>query len=468
MTHDILVVDDEDDIRALICGILQDEGHRTRDVADADGAIAAVHARAPDLVVLDVWLQGSRLDGLDLLRVLVSEAPDLPVVMISGHGTIETAVSAIKDGAYDFVEKPFKADRLLLMAERAVEAGRLKRENAELRRRFLESAELIGSSAAAAALRQQVERVAATGSRVLITGPAGAGKEVVARLLHLQSKRARAPFVVLNCASMDPDQLADELLGSDPGPDGQETGKVGALERAHGGTMLLDEVGDMPLETQAKIVRVLQEQSFVRAGGTQTIQVDVRVVATTNRDLKSLIDQGQFREDLYYRLNVVPIRVPSLSERQSDIPGLASYFIDQASTTQGLARRVIGEDAMVALQRYAWPGNVRQLRNVIDWLLIMCSGDAADPITADMLPAEIGAITPEVLKWDKGGEIMALPLRDARELFEREYLVAQVTRFGHNISRTAEFVGMERSALHRKLKSLGVTGTERTLRMAVD
>ncbi|MCA8932186.1 MAG: sigma-54-dependent Fis family transcriptional regulator [Rhodospirillaceae bacterium] len=465
MTHDILVVDDEQDIRALICGILDDEGYRTRDVGDAEAALAAVRSRVPDLVILDVWLQGSTLDGLGVLEALMKEVPTLPVVMISGHGTIETAVTAIKHGAYDFVEKPFKFDRLLVMVERAVESGRLKRENAELRRRFLESAELVGSSTAMVSLRQQIERVAGTGSRVLITGPAGAGKEVAARQLHLTSKRARGPFVVLNCASMDPDQLSDELLGREPSHDDHEGGKVGALERAHGGTMLLDEVGDMPLETQAKIVRVLQEQAFTRVGGSQTIEVDVRVAATTNRDLKSLIEEGRFREDLYYRLNVVPIRVPSLAERQSDIPLLAHHFIEQATATQGLTRRAIGEDAMVALQRYGWPGNVRQLRNVIDWLLIMSTGD---PITAEMLPAEIGAITPEVLKWDKGGEIMALPLRDARELFEREYLVAQVTRFGHNISRTAEFVGMERSALHRKLKSLGVTGTDRSLRVVAD
>ena len=468
MTHDILVVDDEADIRDLICGILQDEGYRTRDVGDADAAINAVRTRVPDVVILDVWLQGSRLDGLEVIPELLRDVPTLPVVMISGHGTIEMAVSAIKQGAYDFVEKPFKTDRLLVLVERAIEAGRLKRENAELRRRFLDSAELVGESPAITALRHQIERVAGTGSRVLITGPAGSGKEVAARQLHLMSKRSRGPFVVLNCASMDPDQLADELLGREPGYEGAEAGKIGTFERANGGTLVLDEVGDMPLETQAKIVRVLQDQAFTRVGGSEIIQVDVRVVATTNRDLKTLIEQRRFREDLYYRLSVVPIPVPSLAERQSDIPLLARHFLEQAVTTQGLPRRLIGEDAMIALQSYGWPGNVRQLRNVVDWLLIMSGGGPGEPITADMLPPEVGAITPEVLKWDKGGEIMALPLRDARELFEREYLVAQVTRFGHNISRTAEFIGMERSALHRKLKSLGVTTTDRSLRLAAD
>ncbi|WP_353860789.1 sigma-54 dependent transcriptional regulator [Azospirillum formosense] len=460
MAHDILIVDDEADIRMLIAGILNDEGMKTREAADADQAFAQVSARRPSLVVLDIWLQGSRLDGLQILEQLMRDHRNLPVIMISGHGNIETAVSAIKIGAYDFIEKPFKADRLLLMVDRAIEAARLKRENEELKLRAGGEVELVGRSTAVNHVRQSIEKVAPTGSRVLITGPAGSGKEVVARLIHARSRRAGGPFVGLNCATMRPDRLEMELFGTEAGVDGGGR-KIGTFEQAHGGTLLLDEVADMPLETQGKIVRALQEQVFERVGGGQRVEVDVRVVATSNRDLQAEIDQGRFRQDLFYRLAVVPIRVPSLAERREDIPLLARHFMQRSAEAAGLPIREFGEDAMAALQAYDWPGNVRQLRNVVDWLLIMAQGDPKEPIRADQLPPEIGAITPTVLKWDKGGEIMGLPLREAREVFEREYLLAQVTRFGGNISRTASFVGMERSALHRKLKSLGVHGSEK-------
>ncbi|GAA4258199.1 response regulator [Azospirillum formosense] len=460
MAHDILIVDDEADIRMLIAGILNDEGMKTREAADADQAFAQVSARRPSLVVLDIWLQGSRLDGLQILEQLMRDHRNLPVIMISGHGNIETAVSAIKIGAYDFIEKPFKADRLLLMVDRAIEAARLKRENEELKLRAGGEVELIGRSTAVNHVRQSIEKVAPTGSRVLVTGPAGSGKEVVARLIHARSRRAGGPFVGLNCATMRPDRLEMELFGTEAGVDGGGR-KIGTFEQAHGGTLLLDEVADMPLETQGKIVRALQEQVFERVGGGQRVEVDVRVIATSNRDLQAEIDQGRFRQDLFYRLAVVPIRVPSLAERREDIPLLARHFMQRSAEAAGLPARDFGEDAMAALQAYDWPGNVRQLRNVVDWLLIMAQGDPKEPIRADQLPPEIGAITPTVLKWDKGGEIMGLPLREAREVFEREYLLAQVTRFGGNISRTASFVGMERSALHRKLKSLGVHGSEK-------
>ncbi|MGY0787833.1 nitrogen assimilation response regulator NtrX [Azospirillum argentinense] len=460
MAHDILIVDDEADIRMLIAGILNDEGMKTREAADADQAFAQVSARRPSLVVLDIWLQGSRLDGLQILEQLMRDHRNLPVIMISGHGNIETAVSAIKIGAYDFIEKPFKADRLLLMVDRAIEAARLKRENEELKLRAGGEVELIGRSTAVNHVRQSIEKVSPTGSRVLITGPAGSGKEVVARLIHARSRRAGGPFVGLNCATMRPDRLEMELFGTEAGVDGGGR-KIGTFEQAHSGTLLLDEVADMPLETQGKIVRALQEQVFERVGGGQRVEVDVRVVATSNRDLQAEIDQGRFRQDLFYRLAVVPIRVPSLAERREDIPLLARHFMQRSAEAAGLPARDFGEDAMAALQAYDWPGNVRQLRNVVDWLLIMAQGDPKEPIRADQLPPEIGAITPTVLKWDKGGEIMGLPLREAREVFEREYLLAQVTRFGGNISRTASFVGMERSALHRKLKSLGVHGSEK-------
>ena len=460
MAHDILIVDDEADIRMMIAGILEDEGYSTREASNSDTAFDAIQRRRPSLVIQDIWMTGSRLDGLGVLEVIKRDHPLVPVLMISGHGTIETAVSAIKYGAYDFIEKPFKTDRLLLMVERAIEAARLRRENEELRLRVGTVTELLGPSTAVIQLRASIDKVAPTGSRVLITGPAGTGKEVVARMIHARSRRDTGPFVVLNCATMHPDRVEIELFGTEHGETVDNPRKIGVLEQAHGGTLLLDEVADMPLETQGKIVRALQEQSFERVGGSRRVEVDVRVIASTNRELQTEMALGRFREDLYYRLNVVPVKVPALRERREDIPALARYFMEHAAQLAGLAPRRLGEDALAALQAYDWPGNVRQLRNVMDWVLIMAPGDARDVVRADMLPPEIGAITPEVLRWEKSSEIMTLPLREARELFEREYLIAQVNRFAGNISRTAAFVGMERSALHRKLKSLGINTTD--------
>jgi two-component system nitrogen regulation response regulator NtrX len=462
MAHEILIVDDEPDIRALIEGILSDEGYQTRQAHNAESAIAAFRARRPSLVILDVWLQNSSLDGIGILEVLHQEQPQVPCVMISGHGTIETAVAAIRKGAYDFIEKPFQSDRLLLVVARALEAARLQRENAELRLRAGPETELIGASAPINLLRGAVEKVAPTGSRVLITGPAGAGKEVVARMIHARSRRADGPFVALNCATLNPARFEEELFGVEPGPDPHAAPRrAGVLERAHGGTLLLDEVADMPLETQGKIVRALQEQGFVRVGGSTPVKVDVRVLATTNRDLSAEIGAGRFREDLFYRLAVVPLRVPPLRERREDVPPLARHFLARSADISGQPPRTLSEDAMAALQAYDWPGNVRQLRNLIDWLLIMAPGDAREPIRADALPPEVSGAAPVALRLDRSAEIMTMPLRDARELFERQYLEAQLLRFGGNISRTAQFVGMERSALHRKLKGLGVQGEDR-------
>ncbi|MBZ0324960.1 MAG: sigma-54 dependent transcriptional regulator [Alphaproteobacteria bacterium] len=461
MAHDILIVDDEADIRMLMTGILQDEGFATREAHDATSALAAVGARQPSLVLLDIWLQGSDMDGMEILRALHRDHPGVPVVMISGHGNIETAVTAIKQGAHDFIEKPFKATQLLLVVERAIESARLRRENEELRMRAGQEDELLGDSPAITQVRQAVERVAPTGSRVLITGPAGSGKEVAARLLHARSKRAAGPFVVVNCATMIPNRMEVELFGTEStGESGNGVARVGTFERAHGGTLLLDEVADMPLETQAKIVRVLQEQTFERVGGSKKVEVDVRVVATTNKNLPKEIEGGRFREDLYYRLSVVPIRMPSLRERRGDIAKLACYYMEKAAQFAGLPPRQLAEDAVAALEAYEWPGNVRQLRNVMDWLLIMAGGDPKDPVGADRLPPEI-AEGPGNLDGRKGENLMSLPLRSAREAFERAYLIAQIERFGGNISRTAAFIGMERSALHRKLKGLGVTSDER-------
>lgn len=463
MAEEILIVDDEVDIRTIVSGILGDEGYQSREAADSDAAFAAIEARRPGLVLLDIWLQGSRLDGIGILRKLKTEHPSVPVVMMSGHGTIETAVQAIQLGAYDFIEKPFKADRMILIVNRAMEAVKLKRENDELRIRAGSSSELVGQSTVISQLRQSIERVAPTNSRVLVSGPAGSGKEVVARILHLESRRASGPFVVINCASMAPERMEIELFGVD-GPliSGDESArKVGTFEAAHNGTLLLDEVADMPLETQGKIVRVLQEQVFERVGGGSRVEVDVRVVASTTRNLRDEIQAGRFREDLFFRLSVVPLRVPSLTERRDDIPMLARYFMERAAEASGQRPRELSEDAMAALQSYEWAGNVRELRNIIERLLIMAPGESGEAIRADMLPPEFDAKFSPASRSDRRGEVMGLSLRDAREIFEREYLLAQVTRFGGNISRTAAFVGMERSALHRKLKSLGIHHEEK-------
>src|SRR5580704_2148468 len=367
MAHEILIVDDEPDIRMLIDGILADEGYDTRAAGESDDAIAAFRARRPSLVVLDVWLQGSRLDGIELLEMFRGEEPRVPVVMISGHGTIEMAVGAIQQGAYDFIEKPFQSDRLLLVVRRALEAAALARENQELRLRAGPEATLIGESALIGQLRSQVERVAPTGSRVMISGPAGSGKEVVARMIHGRSRRSTGPFVVMNCATLNPGRFEEELFGLEAGGDpAADPRRAGVLERAHTGTLLLDEVSDMPLETQGKIVRALQDQTFERLGGSARVKVDVRVLSTTNRDLQTEIATGRFREDLYYRLAVVPLKVPALKDRREDVPALAQQFITRSAENAGMQSRELSADTLAALQAYDWPGNVRQLRNLMD------------------------------------------------------------------------------------------------------
>lgn len=459
MASDILIVDDEADIRELVAGILNDEGYDTRSAGDSDKALAAIEARRPGLIILDIWLQGSKLDGLELLDIIRERHPDLPVVVISGHGNIETAVSAIKKGAYDFIEKPFKTDRLILVVRRAIEAYRLRRENSELRLRAGDDTTLVGVSPALSQVRQTVDKVAPTNSRVLIQGPSGSGKEVVARLLHERSRRAASAFVALNAANMAPERMETELFGTEESAAGPR--KVGVFEQAHGGTLFLDEVAEMPLETQSKILRVLVDQTFERVGGSARVKVDVRVVSSSSRDLLDEIAKGRFREDLYHRLNVVPIHVPPLAARREDIPLLVEHFMAQISRSTGLPPRRVSDDAMAALQAHDWPGNVRQLRNNIERLLILTSGDPSAVVTADMLPAEVGTSAQMSVNGSGGEHIMALPLREARETFEREYLMAQISRFGGNISRTAAFIGMERSALHRKLKSLGVAAANR-------
>jgi two-component system, NtrC family, nitrogen regulation response regulator NtrX len=453
MASDVLIVDDESDICELVAGLLQDEGYATRTARDSDAALNEIKARRPNLLFLDIWLQGSRLDGLQLLDSVKEQHPDLPVVMISGHGNIETAVAAIKRGAYDFIEKPFKADRLVLVADRALETSRLKREVRELK--ALTPTTMAGKSPSINQLRQAVEKIAPTNSRIMIFGPSGAGKELAARHLHSLSSRVNGPFVVINAAAITPERMEVELFGVEQ-TNGAEQRKVGALEEAHGGTLFIDEIADMPRDTQSKILRVLVEQTFQRVGGSTKVAVDVRIVSSTSRNIEADIAQGKFREDLYHRLSVVPIRVPPLAERREDIPELVDYFMDQISQSTGLPKRKIGGDAMAVLQSHDWPGNVRQLRNNVERLMILAGGEPEAVITANMLPQDVGSMVPAMPNGNGGEQLMGLPLREARELFEREYLLAQINRFGGNISRTAEFVGMERSALHRKLKALGI------------
>jgi two-component system nitrogen regulation response regulator NtrX len=454
MSTDILIVDDEADIRDLVAGILEDEGHGTRTAGSSDEALAAIQARRPHLVFLDIWLQGSRLDGLQVLELVKAEHPDLPVVMISGHGNIETAVSAIKAGAYDFIEKPFKADRLVLVADRALETWRLKREIRDLKSRSVQASRIAGRSVAINQLRQTIDRAAPTNARILVAGAPGSGKELAARTLHALSQRASGPFVVLNAATITPENMEAELFGVEA--DDERGRRTGALEEAHGGTLYLDEIADMSREVQGRILRVLVDQNFQRVGGTTRVHVDVRIISSSSRDLPAEIAAGRMREDLFHRLSVVPIRVPGLSERREDVPELIEFFQDQISASTGLPKRRIGDEAMAVLQSHDWPGNVRQLRNNVERLMILTAGDPDAEVTAEMLPSEIGTLVPSTPNGAGGERLMSLPLREAREIFEREYLVAQIARFSGNISRTAEFIGMERSALHRKLKLLGI------------
>jgi len=452
MALEVLVVDDEEDIRELVSGVLEDEGYTVRSAADSTAALEAIKDRRPSLVLLDVWLQGSRLDGLQLLQEVKRHDPSLPVLMISGHGNLDTAVAAIREGAVDFIEKPFEAGHLLHLVSRATETERLRRENADLRQQIVHEEVLSGNSVAINTVRATLKRVAPTGSRVLITGPAGVGKEVAARTIHQWSTRANGPFVVVSAAMMTPERVEEELFGVDS----EDISRPGLLEQAHGGTLFLDEIADMPPTTQAKILRVLTDQSYHRVGGQRPVRVDVRVLSATSRDLAQEIAEGRFREDLFYRLNVVPVRLPPLRERREDIPELANQFLARFAAERRIAPPLLSDEAIAALQAHDWPGNVRQLRNIIERTVILAPCERVERIEADMLPAEIlenkgpaGLSGPTMT-------IMGSPLREARESFEREYLRIQIRRFSGNISRTATFIGMERSALHRKLKALGI------------
>lgn len=460
MAFDILIIDDEDDIRDLIAGILEDEGYETRQAHDADSGLEQIRHRRPSLVFLDIWMQGSRLDGLQLLDEFQSQHPDMPVVMISGHGNLETAVSSIKRGAYDYIEKPFKIDRLLLITQRAMEASRLKTENEELRvRSASSSSELVGMSSCISAARSLIEKSAPTNSRVFVSGPSGTGKGLCARLLHTHSHRANGPFVEINTSLYDPDEVPVALFGQESrNKHGQIRTEVGALEKAHGGTLYLSEVATLPPPAQAMLLRTLVENKFTRVGGQTPVPVDVRIISSSSQNLAALIEQGEFRSDLFHRLSVVPLQLTSLKERREDVPPLVLVFVDQICRMHNIPRVMIGDDALAVLQAQDWPGNARQLRNSIERLLILIKDQIPTDaiVNASMLPPDIGEVLPTIGDTDTSAHLMSLPLRDAREVFERQYLMAQIERFGGNISKTAEFVGMERSALHRKIKSLGL------------
>jgi two-component system, NtrC family, nitrogen regulation response regulator NtrX len=457
MAIDILIVDDEADIRELVSGILEDEGYETRSASDSDSALASIESRLPSLLILDIWLQGSRLDGLELLELIRKKHTDLPVIVISGHGNIETAVAAIKKGAYDFIEKPFKSDHLLLTIERATENEKLRRENKELREKVGVVDGLLGKSQHISTVRQTLDRVANTNSRILIKGEPGSGKEMLVRLVHNRSQRSESALIVTSIAAISPKNIDQELFGVE-----QNGGvvKTGLYERAHGGTLYIDEILDIPLPTQAKLLRVLTENSFERVGGTTKVKVDVRIITASSRDLTLAMESGSFREDLYHRLNVVSVDMPPLRDRREDIPMLTENFSEQVARANGLSPRMFLPEAIATMQTYDWPGNVRQLKNIIERVLIMADRSSVDPIAVLDLPGEVRGESQELLHGDSSGSIMTTPLRQAREVFEREYLKVQIGRFSGNISKTASFVGMERSALHRKLKTLGLSGNE--------
>lgn len=463
MAHDILIIDDEKDIRSLIADILGDEGYNCGQASNSDEALDKIKHRFPHLIILDIWMKESRLDGLELLRELKREHPNLPIIMISGHGTIETAVEAIKDGAFDFIEKPFKTQKLLIMVSNALESARLKEENKVLQNKAKMNWTITGTSEASQKLRQQIQKIGPTNSRVLIQGSPGTGKEIVARALHLASTRKKHPFIALNCAALHPDKFEEELFGIERNEKAGSV-KIGLLERAHEGTLYLDEIGYMPLQTQNKIIRILHEQSFRRLGGNRDIQVNLRIISSTSQDLTKAIAAEKFREDLYYRLNVVPLTLPLLKDRKEDIPLLAQEFLESFQH-EGAPRKIrLSQECLLFLQSLDWPGNVRQLKNIIEWLVIMMPDDHDGKITKEMLPPEMTMKAPlaseKEIKIEPDNsapiELLALPLKEAREEFEKSYLKNQIDRFGGNISKASEHIGMDRTALHRKLKGLGL------------
>ncbi|ACV67845.1 sigma-54-dependent transcriptional regulator [Desulfohalobium retbaense] len=447
----ILVVDDELDIRVSLSGILEDEGHTVMEADSGEAGLTAMAGKEIDLVFLDIWLPG--MDGLAVLERLRQEWPDIPVIMISGHGTIETAVSAIKNGAHDFIEKPLSLEKVVITANKALEFSKLKRENRDLRSRVKTDVvqEISGSSGAIASLRAQIDRVAPTDAWVLISGENGTGKEIVARSLHVKSRRAKRPMIAVNCAAIPEELIESELFGHEKGAfTGAEQAQRGKFELAHKGTLFLDEIGDMSLKTQAKVLRILQEQSFERVGGRKTLNVDVRVIAATNKDLPQEIQAGRFREDLYYRLKVFPLEVPPLRLRMQDVPDLLQEFVALLSREHGFKPLSFTPEALRRLQSYSWPGNVRELKNFVERMLIMYAGDEVGP---EHLPGDVEAPMAggheRGVGWDDD-------FKNARARFEKDFLTQKLEQCGGNVAQTAEQVGLERSYLYRKLKGYGL------------
>jgi two-component system nitrogen regulation response regulator NtrX len=459
MAIDVLIIDDEADIRDIISDILKDEGFSSRSAASSEQAFKAISEKTPNAIILDIWLQGSDLDGLGILEIVKKQYPLMPVVVISGHGTIETAVSAIKMGAYDYLEKPFTHDKLMIVLKRACEAAKLRRENIDLKSKVIDKTEFVGNAAITTRLKSEIEKVAPTSGRVMVHGAVGSGKELTSRLIHKKSKRSNGPFIVFSPTSMPINKIQQELFGDNERHEANSlyNKRISILEAANNGTLYIDEVSDLPASAQNKLLKFLKDQTLMKSGN-KSINLNVRLITSTTKDLATEVTQGRFRQDLYYRLNVVPLSVPLLADRKEDIPLLVKYFVKQLSKFSGLKEREFSDESIAALQAYNWPGNVRQLRNVIEWTLIMNPPSAGlmEKIKSDMLPQDVINNSVNISKPDTNLDMMSMPLRDAREVFERQYLTAQMNRFNNNISKTSTFVGMERSALHRKLKTLSI------------
>ncbi len=453
MSKTILVVDDEKDIRISLTGILEDEGYQVMTAASGVEALEAVRQDLPDLILLDIWMPG--MDGLETLERLKTIFPQLTVIMISGHGTIETAVRTTKLGAFDFIEKPLSLEKILITVANALRLKELSVENEELKRVIGNEFELIGDSQAMGALREQIMLAAPTSASVLVTGENGTGKELVARSIHYYSQRSRKPFIAINCAAIPEELIESELFGHEKGAfTGAISQKKGKFDLADGGTLFLDEIADMSLKTQAKILRILQERCFERVGGTRSVSVDVRIVAATNKELAVEIKLGRFREDLYYRLNVLPFRVPALREHRDDIPLLVTHFVNQFYRREGRTAKVFLPETLELLKQHDWPGNVRELKNIIERILIMTPGRM---ITPDDIPGfSVARPAPGPAETRHDSFFSQGTLREARDGFERDFIIQKLEENDWNISRTAEIIELERSNLHRKIKSYGI------------
>jgi len=453
MAKTILIIDDEASIRESLSGILADEGFLALSAEDGQQGLSLLEDEQVDLVLLDIWMPG--LDGLEVLKRIKETQAELPVIMISGHGTIETAVQATKMGAYDFIEKPPSYDKIILSINNALDLARLKKENLILRQQTQRATQLTGNSPAMVALRHLVERVAPTEAWVLIRGEHGTGKELVAQSIHRLSKNAAKPMIELNCAAIPEELIESELFGHEKGSfTGATASRRGKFDLADGTTLFLDEIGDMSLKTQAKVLRILQEQKFERVGGSKTIQVEVRVLAATNKDLEQEIENGTFRADLFYRLNVVPIQVPPLRERREDIPLLVADFVTD-NARKGLGEKVFSPGALQAMMQHGWPGNVRELRNFVERVMIMCPAETVDEVMVGQL---LGIVPGAGVPSAAGLEALyhSLNYKEAKKIFERDFLKVRLAGNDGNISQTAEQIGLERSHLHRKMKSLSL------------